>query len=173
MTMTVDRTSHGFCTKDNSSHDIIPAKRVSFSQTSNLIVVERWTDEEARSAWFSTEEIERFRENKRVSAKRLIMVGAPRVIEHLIVAVVKGDSLTDFPARVMEHYCGLEASLVPRVMKSLLSLKASRTRQILHEQDRQLRTKEKNWELLAYISLETAPFARDWARITAILNAMD
>jgi hypothetical protein len=151
-----------------------PTKQVRFSETSVMILMQPKTIEDFRVTWYTQEDIETFRRDKRNHSLEIIESGGFEVMECLIHGIVKGIPLTvaEDCGLCLGYFCGLETSLVRRVGKSLLSVRAARRSLVLGEQARQRTTNEKNAERLAFISWKTTAFARDWARMTAVINQM-
>lgn len=158
----------------NALHPNKPTKQVRFSETSVMILVKPKTIEDFRVTWYTHEDIETFRRDKRNHSLELVRSGGVEVMECLIHGIVKGIPLTfaEKCGLCLGYFCGLETSLVRRVGKSLLSVRAARRYLVLGEQARQRSMNENNAERLALISSKTTEFARDWARITAVINQM-
>ena len=149
-----------------------PTKIVSFSETSLMIVVQAKTEEESRESWYTSKDLETFRQERRAEAWQLIKYGGTEVMEYLIRYIVEGRPLTAVQecGLCLGYFCGLETALVHNVRKSLVSARETARKLVLSEQARQTLMNENNVELLAKLSVKTTSFARDWARMTAVIN---
>ncbi|KAL3802545.1 hypothetical protein HJC23_012564 [Cyclotella cryptica] len=130
--------------------------------------------EESVDTWYSLKDLETFKRDRRDEALQLIESGGTQVMEYLMHHVLEGWPLTAIEKCCFSlgHFCGLETALVHSARKSLLSMRAATRKLVLSEQARQRVMNEKNVELLAIFSMKTTEFARDWARMTAVINEM-
>ena len=95
-------------------------------------------------------------------------------MEYLIRYIVEGRPLTavEESELCLGHFCGLETVLIHHVGKSLVSAREAARKLVLSEQARQTLMNENNTQLLANASVKTTAIARDWARMTAVINEM-
>ncbi|KAL3802544.1 hypothetical protein HJC23_012563 [Cyclotella cryptica] len=140
--------ANGFAIDAKYSHINKSTKRVSFSETSLMILVEPKTMEESIETWYTPKDMETFRRDKRDEALQLIESGGTEVMEYLIHYIVKGRPLTAIEecGLCLGYFCGLETAVIHRVGKSLLSMRAATRELVLSEQARQRVMNETNTE---------------------------
>lgn len=147
-------------------------KRVAFSEMSQIVCVQRKTDQELKEVWYSREETNEFRSNAVIYSRRLL-VAWPKVAQAYIAKSIEVDMEQGFGGcfHGIEHVCGIEHTLSEAVTAMILTTRSATINQVITEQERQRRLGHCNPERIAEVSSSSSLFSRAWRHRIAVMNS--
>jgi hypothetical protein len=145
-------------------------KRVTFSVTSTVVLVQPKTRQELKAVWYSKDDMARFKLKACHSAE--MMVGSVAAAAYIEQSLELDQRPSSNRFTGIEYICGIEHILSPAVLKMLHATKAMTIQHVLREQERQKKSGEYSPELIAEASMKTSLFSRAWRHNTAALNCI-
>ncbi|KAL3804851.1 hypothetical protein HJC23_006623 [Cyclotella cryptica] len=149
----------------------IRSSKVTFSETSTLILMRPKTQPELKLTWYTTEDISHFKQDALAAATSLVETNASSAMAYVEMSLRAGQihRISDFSE--IDNACGIEHLLSPHVFRMMLETRNLTIERVLCEQERQKKRGIKKCELIAKASMNTSVLSQKWHHSIAVLNS--
>lgn len=147
-------------------------RRVCFSDLSSLVLTEEKTDEDRCNAWYSRDDITKFKRNVHLTSCALRKTRTANMMKHIASSASHNAPLATVDVKGKEVIRGIEHLISSEVMKYIIGRRKSLIKRVLYEQKIQRVEGINDPSALAYPSEVNSSFSKEWcSRITTFQYA--
>ena len=142
-------------------------RRVCFSDLSSLVLTEEKTAQDRCNAWYSRDDITKFKKNAHLTSCALRKTRTAKVMKHIASSASHNAPLATVDVKGKEVIRGIEHLISSEVMKYIIDRRKSLIKRVLYEQKIQRVEGINDPSALAYLSEVNSSFSKEWcSRIT-------
>ena len=162
MTMKIHRGVHR-----TAEQHIHKKRKVCFSDLSSLVLTEEKTTQDRCNAWYSRDDITKFKKNAHLTSCALRKTRTAKVMKHIASSASHNAPLATVDVKGKEVIRGIEHLISSEVMKYIIDRRKSLIKRVLYEQKIQRVEGINDPSALAYLSEVNSSFSKEWcSRIT-------